>query len=149
MVRSGLPWAATAFAAAATIPQPAPSSKAPVPAHQLSRWQASSTGGSLGSRPTISPTTLPLSVRPSERGLSSSVSVNGLAPARAIMRARLSASGLESAAAGVGATPAGKVVPPVCGVRSFSVPIERITVAIAPFRAASPGPVQRTGPAKP
>jgi hypothetical protein len=55
-----------------------------------------------------------------------------------------SASGLESAAAGIGFTPSAKFVTPVCGVRLESVPAERSTNAAAPFADAIEGPVTRT-----
>ena len=107
----------TFFAAAAMMPHPAPSSNAPGAFHQLSRWHASSTGGSDGSRPTISAATLPLGCTPRSRGVSTSRRVIGRPSARANMRSRFSASGTVSAPAGVGATPSGNEVPPVCGLR--------------------------------
>src|SRR5258706_601621 len=59
------------------------------------------------------------------------------------MRWICSASGTVSAAAGIGRAPAPKVCTPVWGVRGWSVPIERTTIAIAPLRLAMVGPRRR------
>jgi hypothetical protein len=66
-----------------------------------------------------------------------------------ICRASMSASGLESAKAGIGRTPSAKRVLPVCARRLFEVPIERITTATAPRSAATEGPRLRRGTAWP
>ena len=101
------------LAAAVTIPQPAASSIAPVAWSQLSRWQATSTGGSDGSRPTRSAMTLPdwalaMVVLSRRRRI-----VTGLPRAR--MRTSCSASGMVSAPAGIGLAPSVKLIVP--GVR--------------------------------
>ena len=99
------------------------------------------TTSSGSSRPTISPITLCEVYVPATPASMSSRTVTGTS--RASIRASWSASGLDSAAAGIFATPSACFIAPVCGSRSRSVPTERISSAAAPLRAASTAPPPR------
>ena len=129
------------------IATPLASSIAPVPRSQLSRCPPTSTIPALGSVPGTSAITFPDSCVPVIRGVRTSVIVIGLP--RVAIRSISSASGTDSAADGIGVTPSGKLVVPVCGLRWWSVPIERITIAAAPLLAAIAGPTNRAGPNAP
>ncbi len=70
--------------------------------------------------------------------------VIGLPSARANMRSRLSASGLDSAPAGIGSTPAPKPVPPVCGVVIGTDRADHGAHRTLARGEARPGPANRT-----
>ena len=62
---------------------------------------------------------------------------------RASRRATRSASGIESAAAGIFGWSLSYCMPPVWGSRSVSVPIERTRAPTAPYFAAREAPLPR------
>ena len=105
--------AAICRAASITIPQPAPSSIAPVPRSQESRCAPRRTISSGFSRPVTSPITL--ADVASGRSRHCSVKCTRTGPPRRSRRASSSASGTESAAAGIRGAPV--VVLEAAGVR--------------------------------
>ena len=65
------------------------------------------------------------------------------------VRRIFSAPRVETAAAGMGSTPSGKMVTPVCGTSSSRVVMERTMQALAPNREAIAGPRVRWSTALP
>ena len=92
------------------------------------------------------PATSPITFADSPTGSGSQPSVSAtrtFAPAESARCSR-SASGIDSAAAGIGAMPAWYQSAPVCAARHESVPTDRTRHATAPLRAAADGPCMRT-----
>ena len=111
---------AITLAAPVMMATPAPSSTAPVPGSQLSRWPPTTSTSCGVSRPTISPEmfqawALGLKLEAMSRRMR-------IGFPRAAMWSRSSASTVDKAAAGM---PAG-AAPPVCGSRVSSVESDRV-----------------------
>ena len=169
MVRFGTTFARFSRSPTAmVIATPAPSSIAPVPRSHESRCAASSTISSGFSLPVISPITFAPLCSPSKPTSSFRRTRTGWL--RSSTRDSRSASGLLSAAAGIGVAKIGSpdfvrfacfiasgsassasrdTATPVCGRRSSSVPIERISSARAPSCAAAAAPCVRAATAGP
>ena len=128
------------------MPTPEASSIAPVPRSQESRCEAITTNSSPPPLPVISPITLCEVYSPSKPTSRDSCTVT--AP-RSSSRLSWSASGSDSAAAGIGSTPSAKRVMPVLATRAWLVPSERIRKPTAPLLLATAGPRPRVAPAAP